>query len=221
MCKIGFMENYKKLHNRIIDISYSEKLSHISSCLTTLPILYSIYNNKKKDDIVILSNGHAGLAQYVCMEYFENNDAIELFHKYGVHPEKNKQDNIACSTGSLGLGLLIAVGHALANKNRNVWCVISDGECCEGSVWEALYYLSKNPINNLFINVNANGFSAYDTVDIKKLTNILSAFNIKNLEINDTSYIFDEFPFLKQKGIESHYCKISTNEILDDLLYPN
>lgn len=213
------MENYKILHNRIVDISFSENLSHISSCLTTLPIIYSIYKDKSENDIVILSNGHAGLAQYVCMEFFENNNATHLFHKYGVHPEKNNEDNIHCSTGSLGLGLPIAVGHALADKTRNVWCVISDGECCEGSVWETLYFLSKNPINNLFIDVNANGFSAYDSINVEHLSKILSAFNIKNLNIVDTRSIINRFPFLKEKGIESHYCKIINETVWKELRY--
>lgn len=213
------MNTYNKLHNRLIDIIYKKNLSHISSCVTTMPILADIYSNKNDNDIVILSNGHAGLSQYVCMEYYENNDAEILFDKYGVHPEKNKNDNIFCSTGSLGLGLPIATGAAMGNENINVYCVISDGECCEGSIWESLYYLCKNPLPNLKIFVNANGFSAYDNINIIKLSKCIEAFEIKNLTIVDTSDILKSFNFLNEKLIEAHYCKITNNKILTELKY--
>jgi transketolase len=213
------MNVYNKLHNRLIDIIYKKNLSHISSCVTTMPILSDIYARKKTDDIVILSNGHAGLAQYVCMEYYENNDAENLFDKYGVHPEKNKSDNIFCSTGSLGLGLPVAIGASMGNRDIDVYCVISDGECCEGSIWESLYYLSKNPSPNLHIFVNANGFSAYDKINISKLSKCIEAFEIENLTIVDTSDILKNFKFLNDKSIEAHYCKITNLEILKTLKY--
>jgi transketolase len=213
------MNAYNKLHNRLIDIIYKRNLSHISSCVTTLPILEKIYAHKNVNDIVILSNGHAGLAQYVCMEHYENNNAEQLFDKYGVHPEKNKADNIFCSTGSLGLGLPIAIGSAMANKEIHVYCIISDGECCEGSIWESLYYLSKNPLPNLHIFVNANGFSAYDKINIDKLSKCIEAFEIKNVTIVDTSDILKTFKFLNDKSIEAHYCKITDTEILTKLKY--
>jgi transketolase len=213
------MNTYNNLHNRLIDIIYKKNLSHISSCVTTMPILADIYSNKNYNDIVILSNGHAGLSQYVCMEYYENNDAEILFDKYGVHPEKNKNDNIFCSTGSLGLGLPIAMGAAMGNRDINVYCVISDGECCEGSIWESLYYLSKNPLSNLYIFVNSNGFSAYDKINISKLSKCIRAFEIENLKIVDTSEILKRFKFLNDKSIEAHYCKIIDTEILKNLKY--
>jgi transketolase len=213
------MNTYSKLHNRLIDIIYKKNLSHISSCVTTLPILVDRYSSKNENDIVILSNGHAGLAQYVCMEHYENNDAEQLFDKYGVHPEKNKSDKIFCSTGSLGLGLPIAIGSSMANKENNVYCIISDGECCEGSIWESFYYLSKNPLSNLKIFVNANGFSAYDKINISKLSKCIKSFEIKNLKVVDTSNILKKFKYLNEKSIESHYCKIIDDEILTQLKY--
>lgn len=213
------MNAYNKLHNRLIDIIYKKNLSHISSCVTTLPILVDIYSKKNDNDIVILSNGHAGLSQYVCMEYYENNDAEILFDKYGVHPEKNKNDNIFCSTGSLGLGLPVAIGAAMGNRDIDVYCIISDGECCEGSIWESLYYLSKNPLQNLHISVNSNGFSAYDKINISKLSKCIEAFEIENLTIVDTSGILKSFKFLNDKSIEAHYCKITDAEILTNLKY--
>lgn len=202
------MTEYKKLHNRVIDISYAKQLSHISSCVTTLPLLHDIYKNKNANDIVILSNGHAGLAQYVCMEYFEGKDAVKLFDKYGVHPERNILDGIFATTGSLGLGLPIAIGAAMSNPDNMVWCIISDGECCEGSIWECLYYISKTPIPNLKIFVNANGYSAYDEINIARLTDIINAFMIDNIYVFDTSCVLDQFEILNSSKIEAHYIKI-------------
>jgi transketolase len=152
------------------------------------------------------------------MEHFEGEDAEELFNKYGVHPERSGDDSIFCTTGSLGLGLPIAVGAAMAT-NSDVHCIISDGECCEGSIWESLYYLSKKPLSNLKIYVNVNGFSAYDIINITKLEKLLKSFEIDNLFPINTSHHLKEFKFLDDKAIEAHYCKITNEEILKELKY--
>lgn len=215
MKRLNFDLNlYKKLHNRIVDISFDKDLSHLSSCVTTLPILLHIYHNKQKEDTVILSNGHAGLAQYVCLEEFEGKDAVYLLEKHGIHPGKDFDNNIFCSTGSLGLGLPIAIGRALANKTKHVYCIISDGECCEGSIWESLYFLSKTNIKNISIFVNVNGISAYSYVDINKLKNIIEAFGSSCVQVINTENYLKEFPYLYEKGIESHYCKVKNKEVL-------
>lgn len=71
-----------------------------------------IYSNKNKEDIFILSCGHAALALYAVLEKYENADASKLFKKHGGHPHRNVKDGIHCSTGSLGMGLpLLSVKH--------------------------------------------------------------------------------------------------------------
>ena len=75
--------------DRIIEISYKKRLSHIGSSLTTYPILEKIYTEKNKDDIVILSAGHAGIAQYVALEKFCGYNAEELFNIHGLHPHRD------------------------------------------------------------------------------------------------------------------------------------
>ena len=211
------MIEFNYIHNRLIDIIYKKNLSHISSCVTTLPILYRIYTNKAPSDIVVLSNGHAGLAQYVCMEAFEGKDAEALFDKYGVHPERSVEDGIFCSTGSLGLGLPISIGAALADKERKVHCIISDGECCEGSIWESLYLLTKKNVPNLSIYVNANGISAYDTIDIQNLKRIIDSYELKNVTFVDTSIHLKSVPLLDVSGVEAHYIKITNDITLNSL----
>lgn len=163
---------------RILEISYKHNLSHIGSCLTMSPILEEIYNEKKVNDIVILSAGHAGLAQYVEIEKHSNGliNAEDLLNNMGIHPSRDISNGICVSTGSLGSGILVAVGLAISNKNRNVYCVLSDGECAEGSVWEALAFCKKANITNIIIHVNINGFSAYDAVHRIYLESRLKSF---------------------------------------------
>src|SRR5258708_9487054 len=127
-----------KLKRRVLEISFKHKLSHLGSCLTALPIIVEIYEERKENEPFILSSGHAGLGLYVVLEHFEGHDAEMLFNLHGVHPNRDLEHGIYCSTGSLGQGLPIAVGMALADRNKNVYCLISDGECSEGSIHEAI-----------------------------------------------------------------------------------
>lgn len=185
---------------RILEISYKHKLSHLGSCLSCVEIIQDIYNKKTNDDIFILSNGHAGLALYVVLENKYGFNAEELFLKHGVHPSRDEDNKIYCSTGSLGSGIAVAAGYALADKNRMVYCLISDGECAEGIVWETLAFKTRQKLNNLQIHVNVNGWSAYDKVDVEWLGNRLKSF-CPDVFIHNTSS--DVFPFLQ--GLDSHY----------------
>jgi transketolase len=178
------MSKIEQLKKRILDISIKNKLSHLYSCLSSVGIIYNIYKEKTEDEAFVLSNGHAALALYVVLEDKFGINAEDLWNECGTHPCKNKY--IDCSTGSLGLGLPIAVGMALANTNKNVYCLISDGECDEGTIWESLRFINTNKIDNIKIFVNANGISAYQKIDINYLTKRLLSFYDK-INIIDTS----------------------------------
>jgi transketolase len=205
----------KLIHNRLIDISYKYKLSHLSSCITSLPIIYDIYKNKDINDIFILSNGHAGLALYVVLEYFLNKNAEQLYDKHGTHPNYDIENGIFCSTGSLGLGLPIGIGYALSNSKRKVYVLISDGEAAEGSVWEALNFINNKNISNIEVHANINGHSAYEWIDKDQLATRLKVF-LPNVKIHYTN--LNEFPLLMKKGIESHYCIINNEKEKQQLL---
>lgn len=165
-----------ELAKRIIDISYQEKLSHLSSTLSALPIIEEIYEKKKEDEVFVLSNGHAGLALYVVLEKYYGIDPVELLHKHGIHPNRDITNHLYCSTGSLGSGLPIAVGHALARPDKKVYCLISDGECAEGSIWESLRFINDCPVDNIEVYVNINGQGAYDMIDPGELVSRLVTF---------------------------------------------
>lgn len=188
------------LERRIIDISYQEKIGHLSSNLNAVNIIDEIYRTKQKDDVFILSSGHAALAWYVVLEKYENQNAVDLFHKIGVHPHRDSSSGIGVSTGSLGMGITVAVGYALADPNRNVYVLISDGECGEGSVWEALRFIFERKLTNLKVYVNVNGMIAYDLIDKDYICQRLLSF-LPNINIRHTEP--PNWPWAK--GVLTHY----------------
>jgi len=199
----------KKLSERLLTIAYKNKLSHLGSYFSSLDIIDSIYSKMKKDDIFILSSGHAALALYVVLEKHKGICAEALYKKHGCHPHLDEVNHIYCSTGSLGMGLTVAVGRALANPNRTVFCLISDGECAEGSVWEALQYIYQKNIKNIEVFVNLNGYSAYDKIDKLYLTKRLLSF-LPNINIIETSV--EQFSFLR--GLNAHYHIMNESDYL-------
>jgi len=197
-----------ELEQRVVDISYKEKIGHLSSNLNAVNIIDEIYSIKQPPEPFILSSGHAALAMYVVMEKHEGADAEYLFHKHGVHPHRNLEDNIHCSTGSLGQGLTLAVGYALANRDRKVHCLISDGEAGEGSIWESLRFIYEAKLDNLEVYANVNGMIAYDFIDKDYIINRLRAF-LPRINIRETSP--PDWPFAK--GILTHYYVLKPEDL--------
>jgi transketolase len=188
------------VERRVVDISYKEKIGHLSSNLNAVNIIEEIYKNKKADEPFILSSGHAALALYVVLEKYEGRDAEKLFHKHGVHPHRDLSDGIFCSTGSLGMGLTVATGYALADRSRKVHCLISDGEAGEGSIWESLRFIYEAKLDNLEVYVNVNGMIAYDFIDKEYIINRLRAF-LPRINIRETDP--PKWPWAE--GILTHY----------------
>jgi transketolase len=196
-----------KLEKRIIDISYKHKLSHIASCLSVVRMIDVTFQLKQPDDIFILSNGHAGLALYVVLEKFTGVDAEYLYKKHGTHPNRNLGDGIVASSGSLGHGIGIGVGMALSNRKRDVYVLISDGECAEGSVWEALRIASENKLENLKVMCNANGYGAYGKIDTDWLDmRLVQTFPV----ITHKTNMFEGPEFLQ--GLKGHYHQMTEEE---------
>tara|TARA_R100000995_G_scaffold57362_1_gene28516 strand:- start:535 stop:1152 length:618 start_codon:yes stop_codon:yes gene_type:complete len=201
----------KDLYKRLLDICYERQLHHLGSYFSALQIIDQIYSEMDKDDIFILSNGHAVVALYVILEKYYGLDAVELHEKYGDHPKRNELDKLHCSTGSLGMGVTVAVGRALANPDRDVYCLLSDGECAEGSVWEALRFAYENKVTNLKLYVNANGWSAYDTVDLDYLENRIKAFH------PDVNYVRTTVEHFGLKGLHAHYTNFNEEQYKEAL----
>ena len=186
------------LHDRIIEISKKHRLSHLGSCLTSVDIIDEIYQLREGDEPFILSCGHAGLALYVILEKYYGFDAEKLYLKHGTHPYCDAKDKIYFSTGSLGMGLGAAVGMALADRTKNVYCLISDGEAFEGIIWESANVIQKYNITNLKLYINWNRFSAYDSIPVWMLKNICTIFPFIRVRYTDV----EDYGL---KGLSAHY----------------
>ncbi|MCR4329761.1 MAG: thiamine pyrophosphate-dependent enzyme [Candidatus Roizmanbacteria bacterium] len=222
----------KKLRARIIEVSHMWHSSHLGSCLTAIDALWVLYSIKKPDEPFVLSNGHAGVAQYVVLESLGILPTAVL-EKLFVHPDRCNKYGINVSTGSLGQGLPIAIGMALADKNKQVYCMISDGECSEGSIWESFRIIRERKMTNLTIILNANGWGAYQEIELTKLYAQIAGFGLKTVHVNghDLSNLTQEIqkkrkeptiiisrtkneqlPFLK--GQDAHYYVMTDSDYL-------
>lgn len=224
----------KMTRRRIIELSFRSNLSHLGSCLTSVDLIDAVYKVKKDQDIFVLSNGHAGKALYAILEKYGKIKDLNISEKLGIHPDRDESLGIHVSTGSLGQGLPIASGMAIADKKHDVYCMISDGECSEGSIWEALRVAENKKINNLKIIVNANGWGAYDSIPLDDLVKRFEGFGynvkivnghnfeeicevLKSLTAKPTIILgettVDQLPFLK--GQDAHYYIMSKKNYLN------
>lgn len=152
------METTKKLRNRILEVALRDEMGHIPSALSILDLVRNVYDIKTDEDQFVLSKGHGCMALYAVLE---SKGLINWDSKLMGHPLRGGP--ILASTGSLGHGLPMAVGLALAKKikgeNGRVFCLIGDGECNEGTVWESLLLANHHYLDNLVVIVDDNGSS--------------------------------------------------------------
>lgn len=195
------------LEKRILEISYKKKLSHIASCLTAVNIIDKIYSLKRDEDIFVLSAGHKALALYVVLEQWLFKDAEDLFDKHGVHPNRDLENGIYCSSGSLGSAITIAVGMAIASPKKLVYVLLSDGEMAEGSCWEALRIASDLKLENLRITVDCNGYGAMGKVDTEVMDARMQMF-YPSLCIQSNVFSFPHF----LQGLGGHYNVMSEDQ---------
>jgi len=149
----------------------------------------------------VLSCGHASLALYVVLEKYLGVNAEELYQKHGTHPNRDIENGIYCSTGSLGWGITIAAGMAFADRDKNVWCLISDGEAFEGSIWEVANVMHRYKLDNLKVCLNWNGWSAYHSVSrnfVERVKAIFPSISVCETDVKDYGF----------KGLEAHYVKL-------------
>ena len=199
--------NLADLQLRLLDQCYRFGKHHLGSAFSTLPVLKEIYEEMHPHDKVILSNGHAAAALYVVLEAYRGHDSSVLFENMGDHPKRSSEFGVDCSTGSLGMGITVAVGMALASPEKTIYCVVSDGECAEGSVWEAIRFASWHDLKNLKLFFNINNFIAYDIIDGDRLSReILSLYPEARIRFTNL-YPFEDFL------LSAHYIK------MDELQY--
>lgn len=196
-----------KLELRCLGISHKLGLTHLSSVLTSVDIIDKLFLAMGEDDKFILSNGHAFLALAVVLEKNGIADAEELAKRHGTHPNRDIDNKIWASTGSLGQGLPIAVGMAVARPDIDIYVLVSDGEMAEGSCWEALRIAGELRLENLKVACNANGYSALDKVDGDLLDARMQLF-YPSLVVKTDMFKYPDF----LQGVQGHYHKMSDEE---------
>lgn len=153
----------KKHKKRVLEISQKVSALHIGGAFSCCEIIDTIYYYflKNKPGRFILSKGHAAIMQYVILESLgilkkkTLDNYCSKTGSLGVHPEIFTP-GIVASTGSLGHGLGIGAGIAIAEPKKDIFIVLSDGELMEGSVWENILFISSNRINNIIIIIDNN-----------------------------------------------------------------
>ena len=182
-----------RIRRRIIEMTYStgKTGAHLGGSLSIVELLAGLYAgvirfrpldpNWEGRDRVILSKGHAALALYPALVEAQIIDEAELAafkqdgSRLGGHPSLNGLPGIEYASGSLGQGLSLGVGACLAlkrkeNKDSRIYVFLGDGECDEGSVWEAAASAAHFQLNNLVavIDMNAIQYDGYtkDVMDM-------------------------------------------------------
>lgn len=163
-----------KYRKRILELSQKVSALHLGgtfSCIEIMDLIFNVFLKKKNLDCFVMSKGHGSILHYVILEdlgVLKSKD-IEKYCKpdgfLGVHPDRGNP-GINASTGSLGHGLAMSVGMALAERQnrskRMIYSVLSDGELQEGSTWEAIMIAPSLNINNLVIFIDNNDLQSLE-----------------------------------------------------------
>jgi transketolase len=214
----------KNMRRRILDMAYAAGSSgaHLGGALSMVELLAVLYGavmkydsqNPKWDerDRFILSKGHGGLALYAVLAEIGilTNEDINSFQKndsyFTTHPIINREKGIEFSNGSLGMGLSLAVGVALAAKikkqKHRIFVCLGDGECNEGSVWEASMAAAHFQLDNIVAIVDKNSLQAggktneimnNDQLEFKWRSFGWSVTDLDGHDIKQFFYAFNEY----------------------------
>jgi transketolase len=184
---------------RLLQMHYESGVGHIGGNLSSIDILMTLYHEVlHAEDAFVLSKGHSAGAVYVTLWSVGalSDDDLRSFHKDGTrlsgHPPLRGIPEILFATGSLGHGLSLSCGLALARKLKQepgrVFCLMSDGEWNEGSNWEALIFLKHHRLDNLTLIVDLNEMQGmgrtHDIADLAPLAGKFRAFGLHTVEID-------------------------------------
>lgn len=196
----------REIRYHILEMAYRSKTGHIGPALSIADILTVLYfkilnirpsqPDWPKRDRFILSKGHASAALYAVLA-LKGVFPKEILKYYRVdkgklhsHPCSHDIPGIEFSTGSLGHGLPVAAGIALGLKNEqivHIYTLLGDGECNEGSVWEAANFIANNNLNNITAVIDHNGFQGFSAtagIDNLSLVNKWLSFGWRVLEVD-------------------------------------
>jgi len=158
--------------------------SHIGSCLSVADLLSVVHLLvQKNNNELIFSKGHAAAAMYASLAYMKKipEESLNTFGSNGtefIGHVNHAIEGISFSTGSLGHGLPLGIGVAIASKSKHVYVVVSDGELNEGTTWESLAIASHLRLSNLTLIIDANGIQSFGaTKEILNLDPLLDKFH--------------------------------------------
>jgi transketolase len=195
------------LRRTVLRMAHAGSTVHIACAFSLIEILAVLYRNHLRlgtpgpgaaqRDYLVLSKGHGVMAQYACLHALGwlSDEAIDRYFADGT-TLKGLSDahvpGLEVSSGSLGHGLSVGVGLALAAHRKctgqKCFAIVGDGEMNEGAIWEALLFASHWELSNLIVIVDANGFQAMGrTEEVMRLDSIaakLSAFGLVAREVN-------------------------------------
>jgi len=166
----------KDLRREIVDMVVAGKNGHIPSAFSIVDIVSYLYRHVLKvdprnpewaeRDFFILSKGHGSLGLYVNLHrhgFITDEDVAQFCRKGGIlgeHPDFNKVPGAEASTGSLGHGFSyavgIALGHRIKGRENRIFVLVGDGECHEGTVWEAAHVARNYELGKLCVVVDFN-----------------------------------------------------------------
>lgn len=216
----------KEVKDNILEMAFAAgaSSSHFGGALSIVEIISVLFSHKMKisksdpnwpdRDRFILSKGHACLAYYAALSAvgYITKDKLMTFEKDDSdllgHPVINRNLGIDFSNGSLGMGLSLGIGVAVAikkrNKENNVFVVLGDGECNEGSVWESAMAAPNLGLNNLYAIIDNNNFqqtgSNKEIMNTDSLYKKWSSFGWDTVEVDghDVEKLLNIFEYLKQ-----------------------
>jgi len=220
--ELSDLANRIRLH--CVRMTGKANASHIGSALSSADILAALYGRalrydpKRPDwpdrDRFIMSKGHACTALYATLAEsgFFPLQTLETFYQNGSplagHVMHKDNPGVELSTGSLGHGLPVATGMAIAAKRdgrpSRVFCLLSDGECDEGSVWESALFAPQHHLDNLVVIVDYNGIQSLgmvkDVIDMHPFADKWRAFRwaVRDLNGHDMTCLaqaLTEVPF--------------------------
>lgn len=215
------IDECQSIRKEILKIAKASGHGHIPTCFSVVESLYAVYSIMKHNpqnpqweerDIFVLSKGHAALAHYCVLAHFGYFPIEKVYSfgafgsDFGCHADRFKIPGIEASTGSLGHGIGLAVGMALAfkikNTARKVYTIVGDGESNEGTVWEALLVADNLKLDNLTI-IYDNNMSHARGLQITNPAEKFAAFGCHTIEIDghDVDALKDAF-LLKPRGLK-------------------
>ena len=196
MLKVEYKEKARYIRKEILEMMHRANSSHIGSCFSIVELLVALYFNILKispetcadetRDRFILSKGHACAALYAVLAlrgFFDKKTLRAYCVNDGIlpgHATRGCVPGVEISSGSLGHGLSIGIGMALSSilnqKKYRVFILLGDGECDEGSVWEAAMFAGNRNLDNMVAIIDYNKIQSFGVV---KDVNDLEPFSAK------------------------------------------